>query len=347
MADNGKAKILVVDDVEVNRLILQEILACDYLVEQAEDGTSAISQMLNSIVKPDLVLLDIMMPELDGFEVLKLMKSNPSLQKIPVIFITAADAEREGLGAGAVDYISKPFEPAIVSLRVANHIELNLYRQRLEGLIEQKALELIATKEKFLEAMANLIEYRSLESGHHVKRTRELFKILVRQLVGTGRYAQQLAKVNYDTMIKAVPLHDIGKVAISDNILLKPGKLTAEEFKIIETHTTIGAQAIESLMSDAEDEYLRHCYDICRFHHERWDGTGYPDGIAGEKIPLSARIVAVIDVYDALVSERCYKKAFSHEESLAIIKESAGNHFDPQIVDALLEVQEDFRRYEN
>lgn len=341
--DSDKVKVLIVDDMEVNRYVLQEILSDAYEVEQAENGIEAVAKLLNSIEKPKILLLDIMMPEMDGFEVLSFMKSEPFLQKIPVIFITAAAEEKKGLSAGAVDYISKPFEPEIVRLRVANQIELSMYRESLEELVEKKASELINTKEKFLETMANLIEYRSFESGEHVNRTKELARILVLQLIKSGVYAQELMETDYVMLIKAVPLHDIGKIGIPDNILLKPGKLTPEEFKIIETHTTIGAQTIKSLMVGDSDNYLAHCYDICRSHHERWNGTGYPDGLSEKDIPLSARIVAVVDVYDALVSERCYKKAFTHEEALEIIEQSSGKHFDPQIVSALMKSNEQFR----
>lgn len=341
----GKPKILVIDDMEINRIILHEILSDTYLVEQAYDGMDAISQLLNSIVKPNLLLLDIMMPGMDGFEVLEFIKSNYALQKIPVIFITAANEEKRGLQAGAVDYISKPFEPDIVKLRVASQIELSLYREELEGLVEQKANELISTRENFLNIMANLIEYRCLESGQHVNRTRELARILIMQLIKIGTYSHILIEGNYNSLIKAVPLHDIGKIGIPDHILLKPSKLTPEEFKIIETHTTIGGEVIRSLMASGEDNYLKHCYDICRSHHEHWDGTGYPDGLSAEQIPLSARIVTVVDVYDALVHDRCYKEAFSHEESIDIIARSSGSYYDPKIIQTMLEVHEQFRDY--
>jgi putative two-component system response regulator len=191
--------------------------------------------------------------------------------------------------------------------------------------------------------MANLIEYRSLESGQHVKRTRELARVLAMQLVRSGgSYGETLQAGNPNNMVKAVPLHDIGKIGIPDHILLKPGRLTLEEFAIIETHTIIGGQVIQSLIEVGEDDYLKHCYDICRFHHERWNGQGYPDKLAGEAIPLAARIVAVVDVYDALVSERCYKQALSHEEAVKIIKGGAGSQFDPQIVQTLVDVEEQF-----
>lgn len=351
--NNERIKILVVDDVDINRIILTKILSDTYEVEQAADGTEAISILRNSDDKPHLVLLDIVMPGVDGFEVLQFMKAEPSLCKIPVIFISATDEERKGLSVGAVDYISKPFEPDIVQLRVANHIELAIYREKLESMVQQKVNELISTKELFLETMADLIEYRSLESGSHVKRTKELAGILVNQLSKTGRYKEELMDENKDQLINAMALHDIGKIGIPDSILLKPGKLTPEEFKTIETHTVIGGQVIESLMlghkgnnhlkQGEQDEYFKHCYDICRSHHERWDGRGYPDGLSGTDIPLSARIAAAVDIYDALVSERCYKKAYTHEEALEILKDSAGNHLDPEIVNALVEVNEQFK----
>jgi putative two-component system response regulator len=342
-----KTRILVVDDIATNRIILEEILTDTYEVEQAEDGIEALSKLVNSLIKPNLILLDVMMPGLDGFGVLAFMKSDPMLQKIPVIFITASNQEVQGLRAGAVDYISKPFEPEIVRLRVANQIELTLYREELEGLVVQKADELVVTREHFLDTMANLIEYRSLESGLHVKRTQDLARVLSMQLLHRGgSYGAELQASNPSNMVKAVPLHDIGKIGIPDNILLKAGQLTPEEFQIIETHTIIGGRVIQSLIEVGEDDYLKHCYNICRYHHERWDGTGYPDKLTGTDIPLAARIVAVVDVYDALVSERCYKKALSHKEAVNIIIEGAGSQFDPEVVEALLEVEDKFNGYD-
>ena len=332
---NKKAKILILDDLETNRIILNEILSGLFEVEQADNGMEAISLMLNAIEKPKLLLLDVMMPGMDGFQVMDLMKATPQLQKIPIILITAVDAEKKGLIAGAVDYISKPFDPDIVKLRVLNQVELAMYRESLESLVEQKANELLNTKQLFMDAMANLIEYRSLESGSHVNRTRELAKILFIRLMKDGGYTDEVSQINFDIFLRAVPLHDIGKIGIPDNILLKPGKLTPDEFEIIKTHTTIGAEAIASIMTNNDDMYMKYCYDICRYHHERWDGNGYPDGLFGRGIPLIARIVAVIDVYDALVSERCYKKALPHEEAMSIIQQSSGSHLDPYIVKVL------------
>ena len=343
-----KPKILVVDDVDVNRIILEEILSEKYEIEQAENGMEAISTLLNSIEKPHLMLLDVMMPEMDGFEVLEFMKSEPSLQKIPVIFITAVDNEEKGLVAGAVDYISKPFEPEIVKLRVATHIELNLYRVSLERMVEDKVDELTRTKERFLDTIANLIEFRSKESGEHVSRTKELSRIIVMELLkNDGPYAKELMDSNFPMLVKAVPLHDVGKVGIPDNILLKPGKLTEEEFEIMKTHTTIGGNVIDSLKMEGEDDiYLKHCRDISMHHHEKWNGFGYPFKLAGEDIPLSARIVAVVDVYDALISERVYKKGMPHEDAMKILINDAGSHFDPVVIDAAVKSADLFRDYE-
>ena len=343
-----RPKILVVDDVDVNRIILEEILSEKYEIEQAVDGMEAISVLLNSIEKPHLVLLDVMMPGMDGFEVLDFMKREPTLEKIPVILITAVDNEEKGLVAGAVDYIAKPFEPEIVKLRVATHIELNLYRVSLERMVEEKVDELTRTKERFLDTVANLIEFRSKESGEHVSRTRELARILVMELLkDDGPYAKELINNNFPMLVKAVPLHDVGKVGIPDNILLKPGKLTEEEFEIMKTHTIIGGNVIDSLkMTDEDDYYLMHCHDICMHHHEKWDGNGYPHKLSGEEIPLSSRIVAVVDVYDALISERVYKKAMPHDDAMNILIKSSGTHMDPVVVDAAVKSSVLFRDYE-
>jgi putative two-component system response regulator len=343
-----QAKVLIVDDQEVNRVILNEILKDNYIIAEADSGVKTLEILLNDPVKPDLILLDVMMPEMDGFATFELIKQHSHLSHIPVIFITAArEDEEKGLEAGAVDYIFKPINnPRSIKLRVSNHIELSRYRQGLEQMVEEKAEELTATKETFLLSLADLIEYRSIESGEHVKRTMELSAILLNQVEKTGIYADELSGIDSDKLIKAVPLHDIGKIAIPDNILLKPGKLTDEEFALIKTHTTVGGQIINSLIEKGlDDEYFRHCYDICMYHHEHWDGKGYPQGLAGREIPLSARIVALVDVYDALVSERVYKRAYFHREAVDIIRSSSDTHFDPVLVECFMEVQQHFKEF--
>lgn len=353
MSDSrGRDLILIVDDIEVNRLILEEILKDKYDTEAAEDGKMAVSLMLSGKVKPSIVLLDIMMPEMDGYEVLEVMKNNPLTEHIPVIFITAADAslnETKGLELGAVDYIPKPFNPDIVKARVATHLRLYHYSERLEIVVQQKVSELMLSKEKMLETMANIIEYRNLESGSHVKRTKELTRILAKCLYENPSLERNVTKEAIGVMAKAAPLHDVGKISISDNVLLKSGKLTTEEFDIMKTHTTLGGTMINLMIYDNENEedneYLLCCHDIALCHHERWDGKGYPSGMVGEEIPLSARILSLVDVYDALVSERIYKAAVSHEQAVKIICKGAGTQFDDKVVEAFMMVQDKFKEY--
>lgn len=348
--ENGfKSTILIVDDMEINRLILESILCKDYNIEHAENGIEALTKLLGGVCKPSLVLLDIMMPEMDGFEVLKTMKENDITKNIPVMLITAADPtenEAKGLAGGAIDYIVKPFVYNIVKLRVDNQIELSRYRENLEHMVNQKVNALISAKEKMLATMASFIEDRNLESGEHVTRTAVLTEIIARILLKNSEFKDELITTDYHFMIKAAPLHDVGKIAVADDILLMPRKYTPEEFALMEKHTTKGSEMIKKLQLDGEEEdlYLRHCYDICRYHHERWDGKGYPDKISDEEIPLSARIVSLVDVYDALVSKRVYKPPFTHEEAVKIISADAGTKFDSRIVEAFLENHDSFRK---
>ena len=338
--------ILIVDDIETNRIILENILQDKYEILQAGSGITATKMMLSDDILPSIVLLDIMMPEMDGYEVLELMKSNPETAKIPVLFITAADSETnesKGLSLGAVDYISKPFNPEVVKVRVENHLKLRNYSEGLEEMVKAKTAELVRTKEKILETMANIIEYRDMESGHHVKRTSELTKALIDYMYLHKVEGRIVDGVDHDTIIKAVPLHDIGKISIPDSILLKPGRLSHEEFEIIKTHAAIGSEIVKTMLVEDDTQYLKYCYDICRYHHERWDGKGYPDGLSGEDIPLSARILAIVDVYDALVSTRVYKPALPHEKAIEIIAEGSGTQFDPMIIKALSEMHGKFK----
>ena len=346
--------ILIVDDVETNRVILEEILKDKYDTVCADDGMMAVSLMLSGTVQPSIVLLDIMMPEMDGYEVLEVMKNNSFTEHIPVIFITAADAESnetKGLEMGAVDYIPKPFNPEIVKARVKTHLRLYHYSSKLEAMVQEKVTELVRSKERMLETMANIIECRNLESGSHVKRTRELTRILAECLCQNSAIGYCVMETDVGIMATAAPLHDVGKISIPDNVLLKPGKLTFDEFEIMKTHTSLGGAMIKMMIYDAEkndeenNKYLSCCHDIALCHHERWDGKGYPGGLSGEAIPLAARILSLVDVYDALVSERVYKAAMSHEQAVTIICEGAGTQFDAKIVEAFMLVAEKFREY--
>jgi len=292
-----------------------------------------------------------MMPDIDGFQVLEQMKKQSDTKNIPVLFITAADSEEtesRGLKAGAADYVTKPFNHDVVRARVDNHINLARYRHRLEQLVAKKAAEVTKTYEQTLEILATIIEYRNLESGAHIRRTTLLTECMIAKMLDNERFRPLLLAENVFSLIKASALHDIGKIGISDSILLKPGKLTPEEFDVIKTHTSIGSQIIENIASTLPDNdmYLKYANDICHFHHERWDGNGYPTGLKGEDIPLSARIISVVDVYDALVSPRCYKSAYPHDVSLGIITEGRGTQFDPNIVDILPDIAALFKSIE-
>jgi putative two-component system response regulator len=347
MKTENRDLILIVDDVEINRDLLESILSDTYNVAQAASGIEAINMMLNGDVSPSLVLLDIQMPDIDGLTVLEMMKGNPITERIPVIFITAAEeAEMRGLELGAVDFVTKPFNRQVIMIRIANQLTIQKYQTQLEEMVSAKVSELMHSKDKMLENMANIIEYRDLESGQHVKRTIGMTRLLVNHLQARPELSRHISRIDHDIIIKSVPLHDIGKIAIPDNVLLKPARLTPEEYDVIKTHSAIGSEIIDSMMEGEDPMFYQHCRDIFRHHHERWDGKGYPDGLSGEEIPLSARILAVIDVYDALVSPRVYKAPFTHEEAVHIITEGSGTQFDPNIITAFLEVQEKFKNFD-
>ena len=349
-----KHTILVVDDTPDNLTLMNGLLRDLYKVKVAPSGLKAL-QILASSPPPDLILLDIMMPEMDGFEVLRRLREGMTTREIPVIFLTAMDAtqdETRGLELGAVDYITKPISPAIVMARVHNHLQLKVARDflknqsnYLEREIEKRTSEVLAVQEVTIRTMAALAETRDNETGHHIRRTQHYVRALARHLQNHPHFQHQLDDATIDAIFKSAPLHDIGKVGIPDHILLKPGKLTADEFNTMKRHTTLGRDAIRQ----AEEElgktmpFLHHAKEIAFCHHERWDGSGYPQGLIGNTIPVSARLMAVADVYDALISRRVYKPAFPHEQARDLIVEGRGSHFDPDIVDAFLQIEDDFR----
>ena len=339
--------VLVVDDIDVNIMIIEEILKDDYNIITAGNGKEALEKLRGMDVLPKIILLDIFMPEMNGYQMLDILKADKALKRIPVIFITTSDSESDALSAGAVDFISKPFLPEIVKLRVKNQIELKNYSDSLEHMVAEKTAEATATLDNTLQALANIIEYRNFESGSHVKRTQFFCKALIDTLLdGNNHYSKVLRDMHPDIIVKAMALHDVGKIGIPDKILLKPGKLDNDEYDIMKTHTTVGKIIIEDMMNAVKDKdsiYLTHCRDIAFCHHERYDGKGYPSGLKETDIPLSARIASVSDVYDALVCTRVYKSAFSHDEAMKIILEGRGAQFDPIVADAALQAQERFR----
>lgn len=344
MPDNRPA-VLVVDDVDTNVIILEEILKDDYKIITASNGREALVKLKTADTIPKIILLDVNMPQMNGKEFFEILKTDNTFKRIPVIFITVEnDSESELLDAGAVDFINKPFLPEIVKLRVRNQIALKNYSDNLETMVAEKTAEATKTLDNALQGLANVIEHRDLESGEHVKRTQLFVKALIDYLIDTGSvYADELKKLQPDIIMKSMALHDVGKIAIPDKILLKPGKLDPDEYEIMKTHTTRGKEIIEELGDINSSLYLKHCEDICYAHHERWDGKGYPRQLKGEKIPLSARLAALADVYDALVCARVYKAAMPYEEAIRIIMEGKGTQFDPVITDAVIDIQDKFR----
>ena len=349
--------ILIVDDTPQNLTVLGELLKPLYRVRVANSGERALRAAVTDPV-PDLILLDVMMPGMDGHEVLRQLHGKAETRTMPVIFITAMAAtedEQFGLELGAVDYITKPFNPSIVLARVRAQLELKQARDRLadengwlEREVARRMRENLLIQDLSVRALACLAEARDNETGQHIVRTQLYVDLLCRELAGHERFREALAGPKLDMIVKAAPLHDIGKVGIPDAILLKPGRLTADEFEIMKTHTTIGAEAITKAMQQAligADEakaelaesafaFLKVARDISLSHQEKWDGSGYPAGLAGEAIPVSARLMALADVFDALMSRRVYKSPMSLEEATAIIADGRGKHFDPEVMDA-------------
>ncbi|MDT3427008.1 putative two-component system response regulator [Paenibacillus forsythiae] len=345
--------ILVVDDTPDNIALLSGLLKEWYKVKIATNGEKALAVARSA--PPDLILLDIMMPVMDGYETCRRLKMDKELEDIPVIFLTAkeeAEDENKGFELGAVDYITKPISAPVLLSRVRTHLTLKRSNDFLkdknhflETEISRRIKEISLIQEVTIMSMASLAEIRDVDTGNHIQRTKMYIEELATQLARTPKYSGVLNRETVDLIVTSAPLHDIGKVGIPDHILLKPGKLTRDEFEIMKTHTTLGKEAIlraEQLMNKKET-FFRYAKEIVYSHHEKWDGTGYPEGLAGESIPLSARLMAVADVYDALTSRRVYKEAMSHEEAVEIITGNEGKHFDPDIVRVFLGCQRKFR----
>ncbi len=357
--------ILIVDDTPQNLTVLGELLKPHYRIRAANSGERAL-RVAGSDPRPDIILLDVMMPEMDGHQVLRHLREDPNTRQIPVIFITAMTAtedEQLGLELGAVDYITKPFNPAIVLARVRTQLELKQARDRLadendwlEREVARRMHENILIQDLNVRALACLAEARDNETGHHIVRTQFYVELLARHLVNNERFKEALAGNRLAMVVKAAPLHDIGKVGIPDAILLKPGKLTAEEFEIMKTHAEIGAHAISKAMDQAlagaDDNaaeqaagafaFMQVANEISLCHHEKWDGKGYPQGLAGDAIPASARLMALADVFDALTCRRVYKAPIPLDKATQIIKEGSGTHFDPEVVAAFLACHQRF-----
>lgn len=348
------ATILVVDDTPDNLMLMAELLKDKYRVKLANNGEKAL-RILAGDPLPDLILLDIMMPGLSGLQVAEQLQQDARTRHIPIIFLTsmaAVESELQGLALGAVDYITKPISPSRVLARVETQIKLkaaaDFLRDQndfLEQEVQRRTREVVAIQEVTIQAMASLAETRDNETGNHIRRTQHYVKLLAELLRDHPRFRHFLNDETIHLLFKSAPLHDIGKVGIPDHILLKPGRLTKEEFEIMMTHTTLGRDAIQR----AEDQlgfpvdFLRLAKEIAYSHQEKWNGSGYPQGLSGDDIPISARLMAVADVYDALISHRVYKPGMPHEEAVDIIRQGGGWHFDPDICAAFLSATEQFK----
>jgi len=347
----SKPSILIVDDEPINIKFLCEILTQDYDLRIATSGKQALTQLEQRHDQIDLILLDVNMPEMSGIEVLDVVKQNPDWLNIPVIFVTAMDQEgdeAEGLQRGAVDYITKPISAPIVRARIQTQLTLCSAKQALAAqniLLEQKVKdrteEIRYTQEVIISALTNLALARDKETGNHIIRTQHYVKLLAQLIRRLPEYIDELDDdTRIDSIFRTAPLHDVGKVGIPDYILLKPGKLTSEEWEIMKTHSVLGGDALKKsceLSGDRKSSFLGYAQDIAYSHHEKWDGSGYPESLAGSEIPIAARLMAIADVYDALMSRRCYKDAFPHEKVIEIMEEGKGHHFDPIMVQVFLD----------
>jgi len=348
--DKKKQRILIADDEEVSRTVLGVIFRSDYDIVEAANGLEAIEQIK---ANDDFVLicLDVVMPKLDGFGVLEYMKENNLLESIPVIMITGEavrDSEDRAYAYGIADVMHKPFYPDIVKRRVRNVVELYQNKRNMELRLKEQERELIAKEKQIqenndfmIEALSSVVEFRSSETGEHIRRIKYFTRILLKYLAEYfPEYEMTPPKIA--EIARASALHDIGKIAIPDAILLKPGRLTKQEFETMKTHTTIGCEMLKPFRKNQTEEFYQYCYDICRYHHERWDGNGYPDHLAGDDIPISAQIVSVADVYDALVSKRVYKDAYANSEAFDMIMNGECGQFSPTILECFELAKADF-----
>ena len=346
LTPQGKPQVLIIDDSEMNRAMLSEILSRDYRVLEAANGEEGLQQLQQYAGDVAVVLLDVNMPIMGGFEVLDYMTRNHSIEDVPVIMISSDDSDdaiRQAYERGATDYINRPFDGKVVYRRVYNTINLYAKQRRLVKMVTEQVRKQEHNTTMLVGVLSQIVEFRNGESGLHVQHIRTLTElILERVMEKTSRY--KLPPSEVDNIALASALHDIGKIAIDEKILNKPGRLTAEEFEVIKQHTTCGAEMLHKLENFAQEPLLQNAYVIARWHHERWDGRGYPDGLKGDEIPISAQIVALADVYDALTSERCYKKAYPHEKAIQMILNGECGAFNPLLLECLTDIESVLRQ---
>ena len=352
MVLNGSRKIIMlVDDNPTNLVAGKEILKDIYKVYPIPSGDILFDLMEN--VTPDMILLDIEMPVMNGYAVTEKLKQNPQWADIPIVFLTAISDEKselKGLSLGAIDYISKPFSAPLLLKRLENHLlfqeqknQLKQFNENLEGVIQSKSMQVTNLQNAVLSTVADLVEFRDDVTGGHINRTQKYLEILIGQMIKSGIYTDEVRTWDLDYLLPSAQLHDVGKIAISDAILNKPSALTPEEFDIMKEHVPVGVQVIHKIEHNADEHaFLRHAHLIAGCHHEKWDGSGYPAGLKGTDIPLEGRLMAIADVYDALISKRPYKKALSTDEARQIIEGGRDTHFDPALVGVFSKVADEF-----
>ena len=346
-SERNYARILVVDDdIYILPLLEKMLVKFGFTVFSFTNGAEALEAAQREI--PDLIMLDITMPEMDGYQVCERLKQKSDLKDIPVIFMSAMKSMKDkikGFEVGAVDYITKPYHPMEVHARLKTHLNLSALRNKLEyqKMVEKNVREVSEAQQATIFALAKLAEQRDGDTGAHLERVRDYCELLAQQLAKDSPYADHISEIFIDCIHHASPLHDIGKVAIPDSVLLKPGKLTSKEFETMKSHSIIGAETMQTVFNNyAGNPFIGMGIEIALYHHERWDGKGYPDGLVGRNIPLSARIMAVADCYDALRSNRCYRKGFDHEKVKEMLLEEEGTHFDPEVIKAFLVLEDRF-----
>lgn len=343
-----KQKILIADDSEMNRELLAAILEEEYDIIQVNDGVQAVDCLQRQAEEISLLLLDIVMPHMDGFEVLSYMNKEHWIDAIPVVIISSENSPiyiKRGYDLGATDFIGKPFDANMVLRRSANAILLGAKQRRMTSIVSNQIYEREKSSKLMINILSHIVEFRNGESGLHVLHIQTITEMLLRQLVQKENNRYALSKEQIRMITTASALHDIGKISIPDEILNKPGRLTAEEFAVIKGHSMAGANMLSELPLDQKEEPLvKTAYEICRWHHERYDGGGYPDGLKGEEIPVSAQVVALADVYDALTSERCYKDAYSHEKAIEMILAGQCGAFNPLMLECLLDISSSLKK---
>ena len=357
--DSKKNLIILVDDNPANLRIGKNVLSEKYSVATAPSGDKLFGLLENNI--PAIILLDVDMPEMDGYQAIQRLKEKPETRNIPVIFLTAradSEDELEGLSLGAIDYITKPFQPSLLLKRIEIHLlveeqkntlekqadELKNFNDNLQKMVDEKTENVLELQNALLKTMAELVECRDDITGGHIERTQNGLKIIIEEIYKSGIYKDEVSGWDLNLLLQSCQLHDVGKISIDDNILKKPGKLEKEEFEMMKKHAAFGEEIIERIEALAkESEFLKYAKIFAAYHHEKWDGSGYPRGLKGNEIPLLGRIMAIVDVYDALVSERPYKKAFTHDEALTIIIGESGKQFDPTLIEIFSRKAEDFK----